>query len=338
MKNSLYKVLIAEDEEIERTALQDIIEKHYQNTITVFTAKNGKEAIDIFCSEYPDLVLIDINMPFFNGLEAIEEMKKRKADSLFLILTSYDYFTYAKEAIRLGVEDFLLKPIKTDMIINAISSSLAKSKVSQNNRNSVSAIVKKYAEVRPVLEQECLFAILSGKGEVLIQQQLRGLNIRVEAVMCFVVDAPVAEGKLMRSLKQHLYDFGYYCLFGYIHQKFVFFLLHNNNLVTQDVEIIQSILSHYHMKKWKIGIGTIETKFEKFHLSYIKAMNSIRTYDKTEPLLLLDNQINETSMYFDLSAYKTKLLDTFLRQDESERSKITIRSDSTDKTTYSDRS
>lgn len=73
----VYKILIAEDEQIELEYLRKLIERNFPQIEKVITASNGQEAVDMFLMEEPDLVLIDINMPIKNGLAALKEMRNK---------------------------------------------------------------------------------------------------------------------------------------------------------------------------------------------------------------------------------------------------------------------
>ena len=103
----MYKILIIEDEQIERETLYKILHDNF-TLKGLYMAKNGKEALDVFEREKPEIVLADINIPGINGLEVIRRIKQQQQDTSFLVLSSYNYFEYAQEAIRLGVSDFIL--------------------------------------------------------------------------------------------------------------------------------------------------------------------------------------------------------------------------------------
>lgn len=77
-------------------------------------AKNGKEALEKLQVIKPDIVLVDINMPIMDELELVEELKNREIDIMVVILTGYSEFSYAKKAVGLGVQNYLLKPIEEE--------------------------------------------------------------------------------------------------------------------------------------------------------------------------------------------------------------------------------
>ena len=115
----MFKLLIVDDEEIERKSMQVTLEHAFSN-IEIKEARNGRLAVEYAKTFEPDLVLMDIKMPGMDGLEAIKHIKKQPKQPKFIMVTAYDTFAYAKEAIRLGVKDYILKPSKINEIISIV--------------------------------------------------------------------------------------------------------------------------------------------------------------------------------------------------------------------------
>lgn len=115
------KLLIVDDEPIERQAMQAILQKAFPE-IEIRQAKNGKIAIEIADEWKPDIVFMDILMPGLTGLEAIAQIQeKQSTDIQFVMVTAFETFEYAKQAIKLGVKDYLLKPSKASEIAEALA-------------------------------------------------------------------------------------------------------------------------------------------------------------------------------------------------------------------------
>ena len=89
----MYKVLIVEDEKIERDHLVSVIEALTLPFEKILTATNGKEGLSVFEKEQPHIVIADINMPMMDGLQMIEAIKKQREATVCFILSSYDYFS-----------------------------------------------------------------------------------------------------------------------------------------------------------------------------------------------------------------------------------------------------
>ncbi|WHH61122.1 response regulator [Petroclostridium sp. X23] len=103
------KVLIADDEFLVRVGLKTTINWEENGFIVIGEAKNGKEAIDFFEKFDPDILLTDIRMPIIDGLELIQKLKEKKKTLKAVILSHYDDFVYAQEAIKIGASQYILK-------------------------------------------------------------------------------------------------------------------------------------------------------------------------------------------------------------------------------------
>ena len=104
-------VFIVEDEEIEREALIKLIREHYRDQLSVCGfADRGETALSRICKLFPDIVLLDIHIPGFSGIELARRLRLDGVESSIIIITAYSRFEYAQEALRLGAVDYILKP------------------------------------------------------------------------------------------------------------------------------------------------------------------------------------------------------------------------------------
>lgn len=114
------KMIVAEDEKSFRDGLLSLVDwKMYDIEITG-VADNGKQALELIQRDCPDILLTDIRMPYLNGLEVIQQAKAAGYKFHFILLTGYNEFEYAREAIKLGVSDYLLKPCTPQDITRVI--------------------------------------------------------------------------------------------------------------------------------------------------------------------------------------------------------------------------
>ncbi|QTQ11814.1 response regulator [Treponema parvum] len=119
MKTAL-RMIIVDDERIIRETIRSLINWKALDVEIVGTCKDGIEAYNAILDEYPDIVLTDIKMPGFSGLELIENIKKIDSDIEFIILTGYEEFAFAKTAMRFGIRHYLLKPCNEKQIVEAV--------------------------------------------------------------------------------------------------------------------------------------------------------------------------------------------------------------------------
>ena len=99
----MYRIMLADDEGIAIDSLKFIIEKNFSGQCEIEYAKTGRKVIELAENFRPDIAFMDIQMPGINGIEAMKEIRKANSKILFIVMTAYDKFDYAKESINLGV-------------------------------------------------------------------------------------------------------------------------------------------------------------------------------------------------------------------------------------------
>ena len=104
------KVLVVEDEEIIRKGIVLAVDWESIGCTVVGEASNGIEGLGMVQSCCPDLIITDLKMPKMDGIEMVRQLRESGHDAAVIVLTAFDYFEYARSALRLGVVDFLLKP------------------------------------------------------------------------------------------------------------------------------------------------------------------------------------------------------------------------------------
>lgn len=122
----MYKVLIADDEEKVCQLISKIIDWEALGLEIVGIANDGKSAVNLIAEKLPDIVITDIRMPGYDGLELIEKSKQINNNIHFIIISGYRQFDYARKAIKYGVEDYLLKPLREEELLDIIIKMLEK--------------------------------------------------------------------------------------------------------------------------------------------------------------------------------------------------------------------
>lgn len=110
----MIRVLIADDERLEREALAEMVARRFEHEAVIQTAENGRRAADTAILWGADLILMDIEMPGINGLDAARAVLEQKPECKVIFVTAYSLFQYAHEAMHLGACDYLLKPVDPD--------------------------------------------------------------------------------------------------------------------------------------------------------------------------------------------------------------------------------
>lgn len=110
----MYNLLVVDDESIIRRGIRAFIDFEGLNISGFYEAENGMEALSVMEHQHIDLILADINMPKMNGLDFCRLAKEQNPSVKIAILTGYDYLDYAIRAIKVGVDDYALKPLSRD--------------------------------------------------------------------------------------------------------------------------------------------------------------------------------------------------------------------------------
>ncbi len=114
------KILIVDNEEEIRLGLKDLIEWEMDNFEVSGLAENGLEALEIIKKSPPDIMLLDVRMPVLNGIDLLKLLKEENINICTIIISGYDEFNYAREAMKYGAKDYILKPCDHEEIIELL--------------------------------------------------------------------------------------------------------------------------------------------------------------------------------------------------------------------------
>ena len=156
----MYRILIADDEGIMLESLKNIISSNYGNECEIHTAKTGRVVVEEAEKYPPDICFMDIQMPGLSGIQAIREIQKFNSSAVFVIITAYDKFNYAKEAVNLGVQEFLTKPVNKKVILETCAKMMTKVDQIRQKRSDDLLIREKLETVVPMIESGYINNIL----------------------------------------------------------------------------------------------------------------------------------------------------------------------------------
>ena len=157
-----FSVVIAEDEKLIRNGILNSIKWQSFNAEVVGMAKNGAEAMKLIQEKTPDILLTDIKMAGGNGLELIRNTKMYAPDIKVVIISGYNSFEYAQQAIKLGVKDYILKPIEIEKLQNIVEKLIEEIKQERFDRNDIMKLENFYNENRQILLNEFFRELLFG--------------------------------------------------------------------------------------------------------------------------------------------------------------------------------
>ena len=132
----MIRMIIVDDEHIILDSLKTLIDWKSIGVEVVGTADNGAAAIDLAIKLRPDIILSDISMPFFSGLEMLETIRRNNINTEVIFVTAYGKFEYAQEAVHHGAFDYILKPIDENLLLSTVSRCAVKIHAGQNKHGT----------------------------------------------------------------------------------------------------------------------------------------------------------------------------------------------------------
>ena len=163
MGNGMYTILIVDDEKIERNGIKFLLKKQAE-PFEIYEAPNGKAALEQLCSmrnqgKKIDILLTDVKMPFMDGIELIGAAKEEGFTLKTIIFSGYNEFEYAKLAVRLGVSDYILKPVNPQefaQTIEKVTGELQKQYVENEQRLQQSSYMFYIPYLMGAVQNRCI--------------------------------------------------------------------------------------------------------------------------------------------------------------------------------------
>ena len=194
----MYRVLIVDDEKMIRMGMKNAIDWKKLGVDDVFTAASGNEALKILKEEGPEIMVTDIQMTEMTGLELIKAARESVPELRVIVLTGFDNFEYARESLRLQVQDFFLKPIDEDDLFNAIEKQIKELKEQENKEQNQARVLIFFIAV--ILIPACSIAdnIIQMTVDIKIAEDIQILKDgRKIFPVGFFVTAPLIKGRIV---------------------------------------------------------------------------------------------------------------------------------------------
>jgi len=161
----MYKILLADDEGIMLASLSNILNGHFGNQCEIMTAKTGRATLELADEFRPDIIFLDIRMPGLNGIDAMREIREKDSKVIIIILTAYDKFDYAKDALSLGAFDFLTKPVSKSAIIDVVTRAAGQIEKEKEEKILNLRMREKLETVVPIIESGYISSVILQNDE-----------------------------------------------------------------------------------------------------------------------------------------------------------------------------
>ena len=205
----MVKIFLAEDEKIVREGIKNGIAWEKYGFEFSGEAPDGELAYPMILKAKPDILLTDIRMPFMDGLELAEMAKRALPDIHVMFFSGYDDFEYAKRAIKIGASDYLLKPVSSSQLLEALER-MSETIMQEKSEKGYKKEFLKQQEERKQMERDRLFdLIVSGKmglSELLRKGQEHNLSLSAPMYNLILFQAKGAESQEQYSDENVLFD------------------------------------------------------------------------------------------------------------------------------------
>lgn len=294
----MYKIMIADDEGIVIDSVKFIIEKEFGDKCIIEFAKTGRSVIELAESFRPDIAIMDIQMPGINGIDSMEEIRKTNQKVIFIVMSAYDKFDYAKEAIKLGVLEYITKPMERSKLVETLKAAMRLVDQEREKRSNDLMIREKLETVIPVLESGLIYEILLQEHfEEDIKNYKTMLGIKENyAYMMTLVYGDTQEGNHMTnamgsSVKMQQYYQGvrselkenFHCIVGSVMANKIVVLVPYDKPYMEykdRVELVEKTRNMLHTMRrqfsisFRIGISRVK-EMQQMKDAYSEAINSL---------------------------------------------------------------
>lgn len=306
----MYRVLLVDDEENVLEILKMTIQWQELGVDKIFTAHDGQEALDVMQKQSIDLLFTDIKMPRLDGLNLIRKVRKLYPHIRCILLTAYGEFEYAREAITLGVENYLLKPVAKDEVEQTVQKALDNLYGKRENGNGLllENILRRWV-AGTIAEEE-----LSERALVL------GLNLYLPeyCIICLVKKSDDNAGDFRTGCVELLHK--QYDVYSFWDEKGRYVLIiGGRHLDTgQMAKQLMELAEQYELEgKISISLGTPISDAGSLHLSYQMACDSVELSDLKHSGFLLQNDYLSQGFEADYLVEEIRFL--FFSSDEQMR-------------------
>jgi two-component system response regulator YesN len=158
----VYKVFFVDDEAAMRAGFRDSMNWNNSNFVLAGEASDGELALPLISETLPDILVTDVRMPFMDGIELSRRVARTMPWVKIIILSGHDEFDYAKQAIKIGVSEYLLKPVTSEALFQALENAAARIELERERRRTIEDLKKAATDARRLQTEKLLSCIVYG--------------------------------------------------------------------------------------------------------------------------------------------------------------------------------
>ena len=204
----MYRVFLVEDEIVVRESIRDNVPWEGSPFVLAGEAADGEMALPLLEEIRPDILITDIKMPFMDGLELARIVRKNMPWMKIVIISGHDQFTFAREAIGIGVTEYLLKPVSAGDLLGTLGRIAGQIEKEARERESLESLTRCYKDSRQVMAERFLNDLVTGVvplAEAIEKAKEFGLNLVGRCYIVAVITPEVSrESEPHRTYGEHL--------------------------------------------------------------------------------------------------------------------------------------
>lgn len=322
----MYNVLLTDDEQIVIDSLKFIINKNFEGQVNLFTALSGTEAIEIVTKESIDIIFMDINMPGLSGLDTVSCIKKLNPEIVIVMLSAFDRFQYAQEAMNLGAYKYITKPVNRNIVIQTIRSAM--DFIDNKNGKVVEDddLQKKMDLVLPMLESDFIYScIFNNEQKFDLNAYLDYFNLseKIFCLCCFEIPNITSENQLLNYKKiREVFTQEAQCLLSsFIMNRIAILFAFKQNTFTSE-ELNKKIKKCYTELNYKIssgircGVSRVCEDWSLLKSSYNEALSCLIKTESNGGIIFAESDLQNYSKINDNSLeFKKQLIARFRQGD-----------------------
>ena len=198
------RILVAEDEQRAREGLCDLIASLGDKYEIVGSAANGRAALEMIQDMQPDVVFTDIKMPYMSGLELVRAAREQRLETRFVLTSAYAEFEYAKEAMRLGCDDYILKPPMREELRRTLDNIEHLLKYGSRSEQDMGGLEQQYPQAHKLVRRTLQMIESGYKGNLNQQYIAQQLNVSPEYLSyLFARDIGTPFARFIRDYRIH---------------------------------------------------------------------------------------------------------------------------------------
>jgi len=200
------KLLIVDDESIEREALRKMIEENLPEINVVGELSNGRQVIEQAHILLPDMIMMDIKMPGINGVEVVKKIRPSLPDVKVILVSAYNTFDYAKQAMREGVKEYLLKPSRKTEILETIQRVSQEIKQERKSEQEHEAIRNSYKKALSFVQSEWVSALLFDHIQDVGHEEWESVfNPEEQEIYAMVIKLNMSDEPETKAMRKQIY-------------------------------------------------------------------------------------------------------------------------------------